>query len=169
MKTDERGIASSGPSLICWFQYLLCLTVAFNWLITLSIYLIWPHLTILCPAIWNIIWLGRIFSVLEICLMLISFLTNRMRASPLMRCKHWKTDGRNVWTATGSMSQNKYNLLTLHESFLVSLCTFQPIIANVKIGVQICFYKIDILKSRCVIQMYETLSWLSMCIQRFSE
>lgn len=75
------------------------------------------------------------------------FLTNMTRPSPLMRWKHWKTDGRDVWTATGSMSQNKCHLVTLHESFMVSLYTFQPIIVNVKIGVQICFYKIDIQSS----------------------
>ena len=31
-----------------WLQWLLCMTVALNWLITLHILLIWHHLTIFC-------------------------------------------------------------------------------------------------------------------------
>ena len=34
-------------------QWLLCVTVALNWLITLHILLIWHHLTIFCSPTWK--------------------------------------------------------------------------------------------------------------------
>ena len=41
-----------------WLQWLLCMTVALNWLITLHIHLIWHHLTIFCSPTWKNTWLG---------------------------------------------------------------------------------------------------------------
>ena len=42
-----------------WLQWLLCVTLALNWLITLHILLIWHHLTIFCSLIWKRNWLRR--------------------------------------------------------------------------------------------------------------
>ena len=39
--------------------------------------------------------------------------------------KHCITDGRSTWTSSGTILKNKHHLVTLHESILVSLCTFQ--------------------------------------------
>ena len=39
--------------------------------------------------------------------------------------KHWHTDGRNILTERWAMLKNKRNLVTCHESILVSLCNYQ--------------------------------------------
>ena len=41
-----------------------------------------------------------------------------------MEFKHHNTDGRNVWTTKGIMLKNKSNLVTFHETILVSQRTF---------------------------------------------
>ena len=49
----------------------------------------------------------------------------------LIEPKHCTTERRSVWTAMGTKVQNKFHLVTFHESILVSLWTFQPTLIDI--------------------------------------
>ena len=58
-------------------------------------------------------------------------------ASYMLRYKYCNTDGRSVWTTSGTMLKNIPPLVTFHKSILVSQWTFQPTHAHIYIYIYI--------------------------------
>ena len=112
-----------------WLPWLLCVTVALNWFITLHIFLIWHHLILFCSPTWQYTWLG-----------------SSMRASLPQNSKCCNTDGRSMWTAGETMLKNKPHLVKFYHCIIVSLWTFQPtlIIRNITWRISLMFTNVHL-------------------------
>lgn len=76
----------------------VCMIMDLNWLVTLIIRLILPHLIIICPSSYSVVFQypvedGIIFYDDD-------FLTKRIKASSLMGSAHSNTDGRIARTSS---------------------------------------------------------------------
>ena len=112
-----------------WLQWLLCVTVSFNWLITFHILLIWHHLNIFCSPTWqNPTWLGSSIWPIIICSWGLirgsgwEFLCQR-------ESKRCNTDGRSVWIAGETIMlkiNNIWSNSTIASYSQPFLWSFQP-------------------------------------------
>ena len=110
-----------------WLQWLLCMTVALNWLISLRVLLIWHQLTIFCSPTWKkkLSWWNRTpFVIFPGASQNVSS-TTLQSPELLIQCRF-------IWNETMQLVSGKVELnawqvsLLWHNSFLVSLWTFQP-------------------------------------------
>ena len=104
-----------------WLQWLLCVTVALNWLIILHFLLIWHHMTNFSSPTWKKLswWTGLPSSVFQAVV---------QSPESLIQCGFiWKETMQSV---SGNVEFNACQVSLLwHYSFLVSLWTFQPTLA----------------------------------------
>ena len=111
-------------------QWLLCLTVALKWLITLHILLSCHHLTVFCSPTWTKrnIWLGNsIGPTMRSYLQLRTFRGSGWDLLP-RESKRCNTDG--------SRSTHLFISVKFHHCIIVSLQTFQPTLIHIMI---LCF------------------------------
>ena len=117
----------SRTQVYMWLQWLLCMTVALNWLTTIHILLIWHHQTISCSPTWKKHLAGKRYRTDDEVLSAgEDFFEDQMRASLSRESKCCNTDGRSVWTAGETMLKNKPHLVKSDHCIIVSLWTFQP-------------------------------------------
>ena len=115
-----------------WLQWLLCLTVALNWLWSPSIFpwfgTIWLFSVPQHENKNKNTWLeNSIGPMMRSYLQLRTFSRIRMKgASVPWESKHCNTDGRSVWTAGETKLKTKPHLIKFDHCIIVGLWTFQP-------------------------------------------
>ena len=113
-----------------WLQWLVCVAVVLNWLITLHILLIWHHPTIFCSPTWKKHLAGKQYGTDDevMCAVEDFFSRIRMRASnPYHRNPSAATPMKEMCGLQPRlMLKSKPHLVKFDHCIIVSLWTFQP-------------------------------------------
>ena len=110
-----------------WLQWLLCVTVALNWLITLHILLIWHHLTIFWSPTCKHTWLGSIRPMMRSYLQLRTFSRIRMRAFIPRVSKHCNSNEKQCVGRRGDYVLFKKNIhLVKLDHCIIAYELFSP-------------------------------------------